>query len=400
MANSLLTRDDITRAALTLAHEKATFLGTVNRQFDASFGRSDGKIGDTLRIRLPSEYVRRKGSRVMDVQDATEQKTTLTAATQDGVDMRFNSRELTLDLQNFTRIHLEPAMATLISGVESDILQGCTKEVWNVAGTAGTAISSLTVPGAARAKLNQNLAPKDRRNIQMDSVAMGGLVTGVAAYFNDSRQISEGFREGFISRTAMADYYENERVWRMANATDVAANLSTYTIVDGDTDLTVSSWTTATVGMVFTIAGVYDCHPETKAAYTHLKQFVVRTGSTSSVISTWPIYITGARKNVSASDGTDLVVSTLTSAAVTFVGAAGTTYAQSLMYHPDAFAFVTADLPLMSSSEKCVRRTYDGISLRVWQDSDIRNDEMLTRIDMLYGYAAIRPAWACRMIGD
>jgi hypothetical protein len=69
------------------------------------------------------------------------------------------------------------------------------------------------------------------------------------------------------------------------------------------------------------------------------------------------------------------------------------------MYHKDAFTFATAELPLMGASEKCVRRTYDGLSLRVWQDSDIRNDELLTRIDILYGYAAIRPAWACRLIG-
>jgi hypothetical protein len=46
----------------------------------------------------------------------------------------------------------------------------------------------------------------------------------------------------------------------------------------------------------------------------------------------------------------------------------------------------------MASAEKCVVKTYDGISLRVWQDADIRNDELLTRIDILYGYAAIRPA--------
>jgi hypothetical protein len=54
----------------------------------------------------------------------------------------------------------------------------------------------------------------------------------------------------------------------------------------------------------------------------------------------------------------------------------------------------------MQSSEKCVRRTYDGLSIRVWQDSDIRNDELLTRIDILYGYAAIRPEWACAIIGS
>ena len=400
MANTLLTIDMITREALRLAHEKATFLGTINRQFDESFGRSDGKIGDTLRIRLPSQYTRRTGSRVMDVQDSEQIKTTLVVATQDGVDMRVNSRELALDLENFSKLHLEPAMATLISGIESDVLQGVSKKVWNVAGTANTTISTLAAPGRARAKLNQNLAPKDKnRAIQMDSVTMGDLVEGLKGLFQDSGQIKEQYREGLIGRTAMADYYENERVWSMVNIADLTCTLSTYTIVDGDEDLVVSSWATPNAGMVFTVAGIYDVHPETKAAYSHLKQFVVLAGSTSSVISTYPIYLTGAKKNVGTAAGADLTVSTLTSAALTFQGDVSSTYVQSLMYHKDAFTFATADLPLMAGAEKCVRKMYDNLSLRVWQDGDIRNDELLTRIDILYGYAAIRPQWACRMIG-
>jgi len=403
MSNTLLTIDKITAESLRLAHEKATFLGTINRQFDSSFGRSDGKIGDTLRVRLPSEYVRRQGSRVMDVQDAVETKVDVVRATQDGVDMRFNSRELELDLQDFSRIHLEPAMATLVSGIESDVLQGCTKLTNRLVGTAGTAITDLSVPGAARAKMNQALAPKDsNRNIQMDSVTMGVLVNGLKGLFQDSPQIKEQYREGLIGRTAMADYYENERVWTMANSAGTASvALNGYTIVEGDVDITVNTTGTAWApGQVFTIAGVFDCHPETKAAYGSLKQFVVATGTTATnVIFTPAIRISGARKNVAAASGADITPSGLTTATVTIVGSASTNYVQSLMYHKDAYTFVTGDLPLMADAAKCVVKKYDGISLRCWQASDIRNDELLTRIDILYGYAAIRPQWGCRMIG-
>ena len=69
------------------------------------------------------------------------------------------------------------------------------------------------------------------------------------------------------------------------------------------------------------------------------------------------------------------------------------------MYSKEAFQFVTADLPLMDDAHKCARRTMDGLSMRVWMASDIRNDELLMRIDMLYGMAALRPEWACRIIG-
>jgi hypothetical protein len=400
MANTLLTIDMITKEALRLAHEKASFLGTINRQFDDSFGQDGGKIGDTLRIKLPSQYTRRQGSRVMDVQQAVETNTTVTTATQDGVDMRFNSRELSLDLNNFSKQHLEPAMATLVSGIESDVLQGCTKKVFSVAGTAGTPPTDLAAVGEARAKMNKFLAPKDgNRFIQMESITMGGLVNGVKNLYQDSAQIKEAFREGFIARTAMADYYENERVWSLTNSSDVTGTTDNPALVtDGGNSVDMHTTVAApAVGSVFTIAGVYACHPETKAAFSFLQQFVVLTTAAGVPTISPSTYLTGARKNVSKSDGTNLATTDFDNKTLTFVGAASTSYVQNLMYHKDFATFVTAPLPIMAGAAKCVTQTYDGLSIRVWQDGDIRNDELLTRIDILYGYAVLRPQWACRI---
>ena len=401
MANTLLTIDQITREALRLAHEKSAFIGTVNRQFDSSWS-SDGPTGDTLRIRIPSQYTRRKGSRVMAVQDSVQISTSLVRATQDGVDMRFNSRELALDIDRFSELHLAPAMATMISGIESDMFASLTKQVWNVAGTAGTAPNDLAAVGAARAKLNQGLAPKDgNRYIQMDSVTMGSLVNGLKGLFQDSSQIKEQYREGMVGRTAMADFYENERIRTMSNMTSVnisSAKLSTFTITDGATAISTQNFdVSVAAGQVFTIAGIYAAHPETKAAYASLQQFTVVSGTSVYVSFQPPIYLSNANQNVAQQNGQVLSTLLLTSAALTFVGVQGTSYVQNLMYHRDAFTFATAELPLMGKSEKCVRKTFDGISLRLWQDSDIRNDELLTRIDILYGFAAIRPQWACRI---
>ena len=96
-------------------------------------------------------------------------------------------------------------------------------------------------------------------------------------------------------------------------------------------------------------------------------------------------------------DDGQLLVIGFASVVLTFVGNASTSYVQNLMYHKEAFQFITADLPIMDDASKCVRRQQDGLSLRVWQASDIRNDEMLMRIDILYGMAALRPEWACRI---
>lgn len=411
MSNTLKVIDMVKKEALRVAHEKLAFIGTVDRQFDESFKYNPqrGPMGQTLRVRDPNQYTRRQGSRVMDVQDQNESTQTITVATQDGVDMRFNSAELIQSVNSdaafdqLSKNYIVPAVSALVSGIEGDFLSFATKKVYNVAGSAGTGITTLSTPGLARAKINQGLAPMDSRAIQMDSVTMAGLVAGTAAYFAPNEDISKQYREGFVKRTSMADYYENERLWTLTNSDDVTANTNANALVtDGGSTIAVSedlAEAKQVVGSVFTVAGVYACHPETKAPYPHLQQFVVTATGAVSVTVSPTIYLTGAKKNVVSSTGAELATTDFNEKAMTFVGAASTSYMQPLMYHKEAFQFVTAELPILDDAHKCQTITQDGLSIRLWMASDIRNDELLMRLDILYGMAALRPAWACRMIG-
>lgn len=405
MANTLSVVDRVLKEAQRIAHEKLTFITTTDLQYDKSFtyDSARGPNGQVLRIREPNQYTRRKGSRIMDAQDQDETTQNITVATQDGVDMRFNSQELIQSVNSdgafdaLSRNYIEPAISVLCSGIESDFLAYATKRTYNTVGNSGTAITTLEYPGKARAKLNQNLAPKDgNRSIQMDSVTMGGLVSGVAAYFNPSKDISDNYREGLVARTSMADYYENDRMYSHANSADVTTVLiNQASFTNGLSSLTIDGVTAAqqpTVGSVFTIADVYAVHPETKVAYSHLQQFVVTDDSTPTItnISISPkMYWEGPKQNVSAIP--------IDSALFVWFGAATTSIQMSLMYHKEAFQFVTADLPIFDDAHKCISKESEGLSLRCWMGSDIRNDELLMRIDCLYGFAALRAAWSCRM---
>lgn len=383
----------VAREALRIAHEKLTYLGTINRSYDDSFAKTGAKIGDSLRVRNPNQYVRRQGSRVMNVQDQDESTQTITASTQDGVDMKFNSAELALSIDELSKRYIEPATSVLVSGIEGDVLAANTKLVYNLTGTKGVVVGAsgdISAITDARAKLNQYLAPKSDRSVQFDSVTMGSIVNGSKSLFHDGAQVKEAFREGFYTRNAMADWYENEKTLAHTNGSDVSCTLDTYTVVNGDSDLTVTSFATPTAGMVFTIAGVKAVHPETKVPYAHEQQFTVLAGSTATNLLISPtIYLSGPKQNVSGAP--------TTTAVLTFFGDASQTYRQNLMYHRDYATFVTADLPLMDDAAKCVRRNQDGLSIRVWQGSDIRNDELLLRLDILYGYKVLRPEWACRI---
>lgn len=407
MSNSNLTIDMVTKEALRIAHEKATFIGTVDRSYDDSFAKKGAKIGDVLRIRKPNQYTVRTTGRVMSVQDQDETNTSVTVASQYGVDMRFNSAELALDIDEFSARYIEPAMSVLVSKIEGDCITTATKAVYNVVGTAGTAVGTVTsgyadlsALGAARARLNQMLAPKDsNRALQLDSVTMGNVANGMRLQFNPQSDGDRAWREGFVARTAMADFYENERTYVHTVGSDVTVNTSaTAGVTNGGTTVVMNSTDgNINAGDVFTISGVYACHPETKQAYQYLQQFVATAASTGTVTVSPAIYISGAKQNVCSATGAQLATTDFNSKTMTFVGSASTAYRQNLMYHKEAFTFVSADLPLMDDAIKCARMTKDGLSLRVWQGSDIRNDELLMRLDMLWGFAAIRPEWATRI---
>jgi hypothetical protein len=87
----------------------------------------------------------------------------------------------------------------------------------------------------------------------------------------------------------------------------------------------------------------------------------------------------------------------VTTAVITFHGSASTTYQQSLMFQKQAFTFVSAPLPKNASNDDCSVRTEDGLSIRVWTGSDIVNDRSICRIDLLCGWKALRPEFACRI---
>lgn len=409
MANTLLTIDMITREALRVAHEQLTFLGTIKRDYDSQFGNEGGKIGASLRIRLPNEAIITRSTRVMNVQHQAEEAVTLTVATQDHADFEFYSDELALSIEDFSQRYIMPHTKRLVSLIESDCLVQATKDTPALVGTAGTIVGAsgdITALGLARAKLNQALAPMDQRSAQLDSVTMASISNATKGVFHQGEQITQMFREGYFTRYAMADWYENERTHTHTNGDDVAwavddaARLAAYTDAAGLSILNMDAGgTTLVVGSVFTIADLYDVHPETKQPYSHLKQFTVTAAGTVAANNAEftfspTIRIAGAKQNCYLASG---VIADLEDNVVAMVGLASTAYRQNLMYHKEAYAFVSADLPLVGGAESCVRRNQDGLAMRVWQDGDIVNDRRLMRIDILWGFKSIRPQWGCRI---
>src|SRR5438128_22418 len=132
MASTYLTPTAVTRAVAVVLHQSGKFLKRINRQYDAQYAdNGERKGGGAIKIRLPNQYTVRTGS-TMVVQDTTETSSTLTIATQKGVDLNFSDSELALSLEDFSKRIIEPAVKVLVSNIEQDLILDAVKAIPNV----------------------------------------------------------------------------------------------------------------------------------------------------------------------------------------------------------------------------------------------------------------------------
>jgi len=402
MANTILTPTAVTREALMILHQKLNFVGNINRQYDSSYAKSGAKIGNDLKIRLPNQYTVRTG-KTLQAQDTTESSVTLSVATQKGVDVNFSTEELTMDLDDFSERILEPAMARLAAEIEYDALS-MYKDVYNEVSDVGDTLAIADVLFSQR-KLNDNLAPMSNRCLLLTTKGQADLVTAATTLYNDRTKVAQQYRRGLIGN----DFFGYDKVYTntllYTHTTGSEAGADTGADVNGanqtGASVTVDGTVTGTFkqGDIVSFAGCSAVHPETKQTLGYLKQFVVTSdvATTYSSIPISPSIVTsGATQNVSASptDG-GIVYKQESDDSTAIAGSAD--YEVNLGFHRDAFAFATADLVMPDGVDWSAREVYDGISMRIVRDYDINNDNMPCRIDVLYGYKAIRPELACRI---
>lgn len=393
MSNSILTPTAVTREALRILHQKANFIGSINRQYDDSFAQSGAKIGDSLKIRMPNQYTVRTG-KTLDVQDTVETSQTLTVATQKGVDVNFSSADLTLSLDDFSKRILDPAMSVLVANIEYDAMT-MYKDVYNSLWSSGSAIAYNNLLDG-RVLMQRGLAPMNDRTANLNSQDMADLVKDTKTLFNDQQQVSKQYKEGYMGRAASFDFVENT-LWpgHTTGGEDGNYVVNTSTgITSGSATIAVTGGTgTLALGDVITIVGVQSVHPETKVSTGQLQQFVITAayagGAGNITVSPTPV-TSGAKQNVT-------IVSAGASKAVAVGGTASDALTTSMLYQKDAFTFATADLVMPNGVDFARREVLDGVSLRIVRQYDINNDNLPCRIDILYGYKTLRPEWATRL---
>lgn len=401
MANSLLTINMITREAVRLWKNSNAFIQNVDMQYDDSFAVVGAKIGSTLRIRLPNDFTVTTGP-ALSVQDTSEQSTTLVLATQKHVDVAYSTADRTLSLDDYSRRVLAPMVNNLAGAVAVDIMSGSEGGICNFVANQDSSNNILSPVAStylnSGAQLDLNSAPIANRKIVNSPVTEARVVATLSGLLNPSSQISRQYVTGrmydalgFIWMKDQTSISHTTGALAQGSATVNGANQTGLS-------LTVNSLANGLAqGDIITIAGVYAVNRITKQSTGQLRQFAV-TATVASGATTIPIYpalIPG--QGGQAVQYQTVTVSPANGAAVNPTNglAASITYRKNFSYAPEAVTLATADLEMPKHVHESAREEFDGVSMRMVTDYFIGTDQLITRLDVLYGYLWIRPEWAC-----
>jgi hypothetical protein len=413
MANTTLTADIIARAAVAILDNELVMPKKVFRGYEEDITKKVNgyTVGDTLTIRKPADFTVRDGA-TMSAQNVTEGSTTITVDKRKGIDFKFTSQELTLSIKELSERVIRPAMVQLANQVDVD-LHALYKSIPNWVGTPGELINSFADFAKGPERLDEGAVPQDDRTGVLCPADHWGLVGSQTSLYNDT--ISKpAYRQGNTGMVGGVDLYMTQNVASHTTGSrsgstlvdlSITASTITYDAVKDTNQQTIhidalgGATQTIKAGDVFTIAGVYDVNPVTKAPLSFLKMFTVVSDATASgsetdlVISPAMIW-TGAHKNVDVQG-----VSDLNNQAVTFVGTASTTFRQNMIFNKKAFAMISVPLVKPPGAVDVGRESYKGTSVRVIPVYDGISDESAWRLDILYGTKCIDPRLAVRISG-
>lgn len=401
MSNVLLTPTKILDESLMILENNLAFTARSNREYSAEFAKTGAKIGATVNARKPNRFVGTTGPN-LNVEGVNENSVPVTLTTQFHVDFQFSSQELTLIVDEFANRYLKPAMATIANKIDFDGL-ALAANVANNVGTVGTTPNDISYLLNAGVKLDNEACPRDGlRTAVWDPATNGAMVKSAAGLFNPSNKIGEQYESGIFSPSGLGfDIGMDQNVNTLTTGTRTNGTVSGA----GQTGSTLlvtglGAGGTVSKGDTFTMPGVYGVNPQNRQSTGVLRQFTVTAaatadGSGNATLSIFPAINTAA----SNQQYQTVTAGPANAAAVTWDIAASTQYVANLTYHRDAFTLATADLEDVSQYGAWgARRVHKGISMRIARQYAIGTDFVPCRIDVLYGWSAVYPELACRIV--
>ena len=412
MANTLATPSWVTKEVARGFLNKLVFLAHVNRTYDDSYIQSGAKVGNTVNARLPQRFTVTDGQ-ALQLQNLYDQTVPITLTNQKNVAFGYSSAQATTELDDIRTRYVKPGAEALANAAEVLAFDNVYTDIYSSVGTPGTTPSATLTYLQAGVKLTDLSTPLNGRVGMLDPLAMSTLANTTSSLFNPSAVVSENYTEGQFGRKQLGvdGWYQDPVRPTHTTGTYTAStplvNGASQTGSTISTDGWASGAATLNKGDIFTIAGVNSGNPLSYSDNGRLQQFVVTatTSDASGAMATLPIspsiITSGALQTVSASPANNAVITVLGTTAAAGGILATTTSPQSFVYHPDAFAFVMADLmkPGAGAESTTVRSKSLGFSIRMVEQYQIGTDQNPSRLDILIGATTIQARLAARVWG-
>lgn len=402
MSNTLLTPKIYANVMLKLLKNNLVMGKLVTTEFNNMFKPG---IGSTVYIKRPPEFIVREGP-VAQAQNVVEGEVPVVLDRQRGVDIQFTSNEETLTVDQLLKSEIMNSRAAqLAQQIDSDLMS-MVLQFPNWVGTPGQLINSPSDYFLAPNRLDLLAIPQSGRNGVLspnDYWALASFFTTPA--FNDNNTNLDALRIAKLPMLGNVSPYQTQSVINLTTGTRVTsggaqvngANQNVnYVDVSGSPNYYTQTFllknlvngNTIKAGEVFSIDNVFSLNPRTKANTGALAQFVVLAdvtvvGTTATVTIANPMIIANTAANAAYAT---INAAPADSAAVTWLGALSTAYAQNAVFHKSAIALVFAQLSRPYSGQYDYATDPEtGVSLRYWMTSDGTNDTHLHRVDVLYG---------------
>ena len=327
-------------------------------------GNSAAKQGDTVSVRCPvflkaEEFDANSGVTPQAMQKNTVDVKLDHLAT---VDMQVDAIEAACDFDSIVKLFIEPAAAALAEKINAEGL-ALYKDIPYAAGTPGVPPTDLDALATASCYMDMNKVPACKRCAVWSPISTAALKQIPALVNAEKCGSSAALRTGCIGKVFGIENYMSQAVCQHTNA--YAGSLS----------LTENATDAATVKIKGSAAG----------KLKHGDILVIGGGT----------YTVMADAAISATAGSDVkiypAVTASASETVELIGA----HEANLVFHPDAFAFITRPLQTPAGVESYVT-TYNGISLRVVRGYDMQYKREMLSMDVLYAFKTIYPELAVR----
>ena len=209
MGNTFLTPDIIAREALMVLRNNAVMANLVYRDYSDEFVAG---VGDTVTVRKPASFTAQEYTNSITVQDATEGSVAVKLDKHLDVSFAVTSKQLALDIKDFSEQLLVPAMQAFADKVDAYLL-GLASDVTNeVSYTSGTD-NIRTKLVDARKYLTDAAAPMtDRRFVYGSDIEADLLKTDLFLSADKVGDEGTALREASLGRKFGLDFYVDQNV--------------------------------------------------------------------------------------------------------------------------------------------------------------------------------------------